>query len=388
MFKEEIRKHAERVAQTLDKHPGIAKIEQQTKDTLIRPFFQCLGYEPNDPGQVMPEAAIDAGKKKVDYMLTGKGSVKIAVEAKPASTTLSAADIQQLREYFTFSKAVAGILTNGVRYWLFTDLNTTHVMDSEPYHRVNIENPEDITDNDVHHLEALTRRRIQQNAVREQAQREQHRKRVNEIVDQELDSPSQEFLKLIGKKAGIKPLTKSQMELLAPLVGEAISRNRRATSHPQPTPRPLPPDLGHRPPPKSSSPTRPVSPSATKPPKLTAGKKAQLTLSRFQRATLFGEDLSAENYRQMLLSVITKLQNLHPNDFAELVRKEPFVKKTRKWQYISRDESDFNPSFSRQQAGGYWIDTNLSRKSSVKRARLFLSEFGHDHNELVIYTSD
>ena len=200
MFKEEIRKHAKRVAQNLVKHPSIANIEQQTKDTLIRPFFECLGYDPNDPGQVMPEAAIDAGKKKVDYMLTGKGSVKIAVEAKPACTTLSAADIQQLREYFTFSKAVAGILTNGVHYWLFTDLDTTHVMDSEPYHRVNIKNPNDITDNDVHHLEALTRSRLQQDAVREQAQRERFRTRVNEIVDQELASPSQELPEACGQE--------------------------------------------------------------------------------------------------------------------------------------------------------------------------------------------
>ena len=43
-----------------------------------------------------------------------------------------------------------------------------------------------------------------------------------------------------------------------------------------------------------------------------------------------------------------------------------------KWQYISKDEDDFNPSFSKNKAGDYWVDTNLSRAVSIKRAHLFL----------------
>ncbi len=384
MFREEIMEHAEWVAEILQTHPAIANSEAQTKTTLIEPLLHCLGFVPRDPEQVTLEVPTELGGK-IDYVLTGEANTKIAVEAKRRGVNLSEKEINQLRSYFTFSEAVAGVLTNGVDYWLFTDLDKTNVMDAAPYHRVDVNH---LTDNDIHHLETLTRSQVGQSAVHEQAQRERYRKLVNEIVDQELDSPSQEFLRMVGRKAGISRLSKAHLQLLKPLVREAISRNRTATSHPQQTPRSLPPDVGHKPPPKSSSPTRPDSPSATEPTKRTAGKKAQLTLSRFKGATLLGEDLSAENYRQMLVSVVDKLQNLHPNDFEEWVRKEPFVKKTRKWQYISKDASDFNPSFSRHQAGGYWIDTNLSRKGSVKRARLFLSAFGHDPNELVIYTSD
>ena len=86
---------------------------------------------------------------------------------------------------------MVGILTNGVDYWLFTDLAKTNVMDSAPYHRVRCQSH--LTDNDIHHLETLTRSQVQQSAIHEQAQRERYRKLVNEIVDQELRSPSQEF---------------------------------------------------------------------------------------------------------------------------------------------------------------------------------------------------
>ena len=369
MFRAKIREHAERVAQNLDKHPGIGNIEQQTKDTLIRPFFECLGYDPNDPGQVMPEAAIDAGKKKVDYMLTGKGSVKIAVEAKPANTTLSAADIQQLREYFTFSKAVVGILTNGVRYWLFTDLATTHLMDSEPYHRVNIKNPEDITDNDIHHLETLTRSRVQQSAIREQAQREQYRKLVNEIVDQELGSPSQEFLRMIGRKAGISPLRKAHLKLLAPLVKKAIRRNRES-----PPPDPCSPG--------SNDPWPSVYPGYSP-----GNLRTEPTL---KGVTLLGRTLLAKNYTHMLCLVVAVLQSQHRGDFAERVSKEPFFKDARTRQYISKDTKDFDPKYpeDRRKVGEYFVAVGLNAVAKVRRARLFLSAFGHDPDELVIHTSD
>ncbi len=367
MFKEEIRKHAKRVAQNLVKHPSIANIEQQTKDTLIRPFFECLGYDPNDPGQVMPEAAIDAGKKKVDYMLTGKGSVKIAVEAKPACTTLSAADIQQLREYFTFSKAVAGILTNGVHYWLFTDLDTTHVMDSEPYHRVNIKNPNDITDNDVHHLEALTRSRLQQDAVREQAQRERFRTRVNEIVNQELASPSQELLQLVGKKAKIKPLTKHNLQLLDPLVREAIGRHLVQPLPPMEvegdTPQPQPPPTGD---------------STRDPSSLTAGQKAVQTLKNFKGATLFGTPLSVKNYTQLLISVATVLHNRHPEQFAIVLRNAPFYKSTRKWQWVSTDETDLFPGDPKRKVDKFYFNVVINAKNKEKRTRLLLQSLGYD----------
>ena len=307
MFRERIIEHAERVAQILEEYPDIAKIEQNTKDFLIRPFFECLGFDPKDPGQVFSEVTTDAGKKKVDFMLTGEGGVKVAVEAKSASTTLSAADIQQLREYFTFSKAVAGILTNGVQYWLFADLDTTNVMDSEPYHVVTIEDLKDISRNDLSHLETLTRSRVRQKAVRHQARLERYRGLVNEVVAKELDSPSKSLLELIGKKAGITP-SKANLQLLEPLVGKAIQRHLGVESPSQPKPSSTPPDKSREPPQTPSSPTNPSSSPDTKDPSV--GK----ALSTFKRAKLFGKVLPAKSYRQMLIAVVAELRVRHSNE--------------------------------------------------------------------------
>ena len=378
-----MRKHSTRVAKILQKYPSIATGEAQTKNSLIEPFLQCLGYDPSHPEQVALEVSTELGGK-IDYVLTGQGNVKIAVEAKRAGAKLSEKEINQLRSYFTFSEAVAAILTNGVDYWLFTDLDKANVMDSEPYMKVDVQK---FIDNDINHLETLTRSHVQQSAVHEQAQRERYRTLVNEIVTQELHSPSQEFLRLIGKKAGIKPLTKPHLKLLAPLVGEAISRNVGVAPPSESTLRPSPPDLGPKPPRRDPGPSTTDKPvSTTDSADLTPGKKAALTKARFKAATLFGKPLPATNYREMLTSVVAELQTRHPNDFAERVQNEKDFR-GRKWWAISKDPDDLsphNPKHDSRKVGGYYVDVNLSAEDKVKRAHLFLRVFDHDPGELMI----
>lgn len=372
MFREEIQKQATRARERLQAFPEIATSEAQTKNSLIEPFLRCLGYDPSHPQQVMLEVATELDGK-IDYVLTGEANVKIAVEAKKAGISLSQKEANQLRSYFTFSEAVAAILTNGIDYWLFTDLDKTNVMDSESYHKINVT---ELNDRDIDHLEALTKHRVEQSAVREQAQREHYRTRVNEIVDQELDSPSQEFLRLVGKKAGITPLTKPHLELLRPLITEAISRNRRNG------PPPPPPCPGPRPP---GSPTDPW-PSVY--PGYDPGKPR--IEARLKGVTLLGRRLLAKNHTHMLCLVVAVLQSQHPGDFAERVSKEPFFKETRTRQYISSSAKDFDPKYpkDRRKVGAYYVAVGLNADAKVRRARLFLSEFGHDPDELVIHTPD
>ena len=370
MFREKLAEHGDRVTALLKDFPQIATIEASTKSSLIEPFLRCLGYDTSHPQQVSREVLTELGGR-IDYLLTGQTNVKIAVEAKKAGTTLSVKEINQLRSYFTFSEAAAGVLTNGVEVWLFTDLDKANVMDAEPFLMVDARI---VTENDIVHLEALTRNRVKKSAIHKLARRERHRRLVNKIVSDELQSPSQEFLKLIGKKAGIKPLTKPNMDSLAPLVDEALSRHRHAN------------------PPVDHMPKLPTSdgPSETAPPDpgLSPSEKAARTLERFQGANLFGESLECVNYTQMLKEVVKALQRQHRHDFAQRVRREPFFKENRKRQYISISKSDFQPGDFLAKVGEYYVFAHLNARNKVKRARLFLSEFGYDPNQLVVHTSE
>jgi len=351
----------------LHTYPDIATGEAQTKNSLIEPLLRRLGYDPSHPEQVTLEVSTELGGK-IDYVLTGRADVKIAVEAKRAGVKLSEKETNQLRSYFTFSEVIAGVLTNGVQYWLFTDLNKTNVMDAQPYRHVDLEH---LTDNDIHHLETLTRGRVRQSAVHKQAQREQYRTLVNEVVAEELSAPSLEFLKLVGKRAGIKPLTKANLAFLGPLVTEAVIGQVKKEAPPDPSPEV---------PPTKSPPTPSREHSSP-------GRKAAKTRKQLRGATLFGQELPVRSYREVLTSVVEELQTRHGNGFANRVRDEE-VFRGKKWWYVSTEQNHLGPERTKFKVGDHWVDTNLNAKGKVRRARWFLKAFGHDPDELVIHTSN
>lgn len=62
--------------------------EAQTKDWLIRPFFETLGWDFSNPEEVVPEDDDSAGKR-TDYCFYVNGEAKLLVEAKPLSNQLA-----------------------------------------------------------------------------------------------------------------------------------------------------------------------------------------------------------------------------------------------------------------------------------------------------------
>lgn len=94
------------------------KTEEATKQSLIMPFFQSLGYDVFNPLEFVPEFTADVGIKKgekVDYAILKDNEPIILIEAKPCSDDLSKHDSQLFR-YFGTTKARFAILTNGIIY--------------------------------------------------------------------------------------------------------------------------------------------------------------------------------------------------------------------------------------------------------------------------------
>jgi len=110
--------------------------EEATKTSIILPFFQLLGYDVFNPFEFIPEYTADAGIKKgekVDYAIMVNGEPLILIEAKSANTELTTKHISQLIRYFSVTKARFGILTNGIVYQFFSDLEENNKMDTVPF---------------------------------------------------------------------------------------------------------------------------------------------------------------------------------------------------------------------------------------------------------------
>ncbi|MGL4498111.1 MAG: type I restriction endonuclease, partial [Planktothrix sp.] len=134
-FAEEIAKVAERVRKNADLVVG----EEATKQQLILPFLQALGYDIWEPSEVIAESTSDVATKKkaghlnkVDYAIAIKNTIVMVVEAK-ARNEKPEIHHGQLKSYFDATlSAKVGLCTNGVEYRFFTDLRNQNLMDIEP----------------------------------------------------------------------------------------------------------------------------------------------------------------------------------------------------------------------------------------------------------------
>ncbi len=116
--------------------PPAKRSEASTSQFLVMPFFEALGYSVHNPSHVEPEFTADVGiqREKVDFALKQDGNPVILVEVKYAGANLDNQHAAQLRRYFSTKLDVRfGILTNGLEFRLFSDLELQNVMDDEPF---------------------------------------------------------------------------------------------------------------------------------------------------------------------------------------------------------------------------------------------------------------
>ena len=116
--------------------PAARRSEANTSQFLVMPFFEALGYSVHNPNHVEPEFTADVGiqRERVDFALKQDGKPVILVEVKYAGATLDNQHAAQLRRYFSTKLDLRfGILTNGLQYRFFSDLELQNVMDDDPF---------------------------------------------------------------------------------------------------------------------------------------------------------------------------------------------------------------------------------------------------------------
>ena len=232
VFTEDIARLSEQVRKRCESVSG----EESTKQALILPFFNTLGYDVWNPSEVQPEYISDAARKKsgqfekVDYAISINGQMVILVEAKAFSQKAEAHD-GQLNRYFTWTEsAKVGIVTNGVDYRFFTDLRRNNIMDEEPFFNFNILNYES---KDIENLKFFHRENFDAAAISRQAEEMVYVKGMTKLLGDLLRSPSEEFVRfLVAEVGNVSPscsiegrITRSVIERFHPVVKKAIQNS-------------------------------------------------------------------------------------------------------------------------------------------------------------------
>lgn len=218
-FTDDIRNFIERKQGTLSNIDN----EEQTKTSLIMPFFQLLGYDVFNVDEFVPEFTADVGMKKgekVDYAIIKDGKPVILIEAKPYGTKLSKYD-DQLYRYFSVTSSKFAVLTNGTNYRFFTDLDKPNVMDADPFFDIDLL---DCTDSQLNELHKFHSDNFEESEIISAAEELKYLGKIKSLLKQIFNEPTDEFVKFVLNQdiyAGVK--TSNVIEKYRPVVKRSLT---------------------------------------------------------------------------------------------------------------------------------------------------------------------
>ncbi|MFP7737960.1 type I restriction endonuclease [Priestia aryabhattai] len=172
------------------------KTEEATKTSLIMPFIQALGYDIFNPEEFVPEFIADVGIKKgekIDYAIIDSNNPVILIEAKSVHEDLLKHDSQLFR-YFGTTKAKFAILTNGIEYRFYTDLEEPNRMDIKPFFIFNLL---EFRDNDVYEIAKFRKNVFNVENVLTTASELKYTSEIKQFLNQQWEEPNDEFIKFI-----------------------------------------------------------------------------------------------------------------------------------------------------------------------------------------------
>ena len=218
-FIDKIKQHSQRIEMV----KGNLATEEATKTALIMPFFSLLGYDVFNPMEFIPEFVADVGTKKgekVDYAIMNEGKPVILIEAKGVDDDLTKHDAQLFR-YFTVTDAKFAILTNGIVYKFFTDLEEPNKMDEKPFLVLDLLN---INDMQVAELKKFTKDKFDIDTIFNTASELKYSNLIKAQLNSQLNNPSDEFVRfIIGDFfTGVK--TANVVEKFRPIVKKSMQQ--------------------------------------------------------------------------------------------------------------------------------------------------------------------
>jgi predicted type IV restriction endonuclease len=177
---------------------SMIQTEEATKNAMVMPLIQALGYNVFDPMEVTPELVADVGTKKgekVDYAILRDGKPIMLFECKKAGAELNINHAGQLFRYFHVTAARFGVLTNGLIYQFFTDLEQQNKMDEKPFFEFNIL---DFKERDVEELKKFAKAAFDVDTILNTANELKYTRAIQGRLAQLSVAPTEDFVRLVS----------------------------------------------------------------------------------------------------------------------------------------------------------------------------------------------
>ncbi|MBS7782420.1 type I restriction endonuclease [Providencia stuartii] len=222
-FKLKLKNHVEHVKQ-VGQH---CTTEETTKQALILPFLDILGFSPYDPQKVKAEYGADfpgvKANERVDYALFCQGVPVMFIEAKCYFEKLDN-HCPQLSRYFNSTPEVTiSAITNGLEWRFFTDLKQKNVMDPTPFLRIRMD---EISDSDASQLFRFRHDKFKPEALRTLAEESVYLSAFTKTISSSLRDVDSEFVRYVAGRSNVeRQLNQRFIDSITPLVKQAVERS-------------------------------------------------------------------------------------------------------------------------------------------------------------------
>ncbi len=211
------------LVQRLPKLKDHLQTEEATKNALVMPFIAALGYDVFNPKEVIPEYTADVGTKKgekVDYAIMSDNEIIMLIECKTCNGELSQQNKNQLFRYFTATKARIAILTNGIQYLFYSDLEESNKMDAKPFLELDLGNPKTAS---LAEVKKMAKEDFDLDRMLSTATELKYTSEIKKVLASQLESPNEEFVRFFFQS--VNPgsrFTAANKEQFTPLVAKAF----------------------------------------------------------------------------------------------------------------------------------------------------------------------
>lgn len=200
---------------------GLIKTQEGTKQALILPFISALGYSVFDPDEVTPELPEDVSIRqgeKADYAILRDGKAIMVFECKSLQTDLNQVQPAALPRYFATTDTRIGVLTNGVVYEFYTDLDTPGRMDEVPFLIFTIQ---DSTTQMGEMMKLFTRQSFDLETITSIAIDLKYTNLIKQVIADEMKQPGEALVQYFASQVYSIPLTPARQAQFADIIQHA-----------------------------------------------------------------------------------------------------------------------------------------------------------------------
>lgn len=216
-FKDQIIQLSEKIAKQKD---NIAT-EEATKTSFIMPMISALGYDVFNPFEFVPEMDCDLTKRgdKIDYAIMKDNTPILLIECKHCKKNLDLHSTQ-LAKYYAASNARFGVLTNGIEYRFYADLEKQNIMDEKPFLIVDML---DLSDSDIEQLKKFHKSYYNKQDILSTAQELQITIQIKDLLNKNFQQPGDEFTRYFVKCLNDWKSSSKLIEQYRPIVKKSIA---------------------------------------------------------------------------------------------------------------------------------------------------------------------